>query len=139
MAQQDTLLHRWFEEVWNQGREDAIDELLAADAVVHGMVAPGGGDIVGPAGFKPHYQALRATLGDISVTIEDVLIDGDRIAVRCNVSALHSGAGLGTTPTQRRITLTGMCIARVADGKIVEGWNNFDFLALYQQLGIPLS
>ena len=59
--------------------------------------------------------------------------------MRCTVTATHTGPGLTAAPTNKPASFTGMCIARIKDGKIVEGWNNFDFLSMYQQLGMQLS
>ena len=90
----------------------------------------------GPAAFKPFFHQFRAAFPDIRITVEDALVDGDRIAVRCAVTATHTGPGMTPAPTNKAARFTGMCIARVKDGKIVEGWNNFDFLSMYQQLGM---
>ena len=135
----DTVLHRWFEEVWNQGLESSIDVLLADDAVAHGLGDETGVDLHGPAGFKPFFRKFRAAFPDMRITVEDALMEGDRIAARCSVVATHSGPGLMPAPTNRSVSFTGMCFVRVRDGKLVEGWNNFDFLAMYQQLGMQLS
>ena len=134
-----TLLHRWFDEVWNQGREDAIDELMREDAVAHGLSGDAGAPLRGPAGFKPFYRRFRAAFPDIRITVEDCVVQGDRIMARCHVTATHSGPGLTPEPTGRRVSFTGMCMIRTQDGKLAEGWNNFDFLELYQQLGMRLT
>jgi len=135
----ETVLHRWFEEVWNQGRESSIDELMADGALLHGIATPDGQPMRGAADFKPFYQKFRAAFPDIRITVEDVLIDGDKLAARCSVTATHTGPGVMPRPTNKAVSITGICIARVEKGKIVEGWNNFDFLSLYQQLGMKLS
>ena len=49
--------------------------------------------------------------------------------------ATHTGEGIGITPTDKPVEFTGMTMVRVKDGKIVEAWNNFDFMAMFQQLG----
>jgi steroid delta-isomerase-like uncharacterized protein len=133
-----TLLHRWFEEVWNQGREDSIDELMAEDSVFHGIANVAGSVNNGRAAFKAFYKQFRATFPDIHFTVEDALVDGDKIAVRLVVTATHAGPGITPQPTNRVVTLTGMVFANVRDGKLADGWNNFGFLSLYQQLGMQL-
>ena len=137
-SQGDTLLHRWFEEVWNQGRESVIDELMAEDAIVHGITDDAGNEPRGPAQFKPFFHKFRTAFPDVRITVEDALVDGDKVAVRCAVTATHTGPGM-MPPTNKPTSFTGMCFARVKNGKIAEGWNNFDFLSLYQQLGMTLS
>lgn len=71
-ATPEAVARDWFERVWNQGRESAIDELLAADARMHGLPTPDGKPIVGPAAFKPFYRALR--MG----ALDDAMADRDR-------------------------------------------------------------
>jgi predicted ester cyclase len=93
----------------------------------------------GPTDFKPFFRQFRAAFPDIRITVEDVLVDGDRIAARCSVTAKHTGPGIMPAPTNKSVSITGMCISRVENGKIAEGWNNFDFLSLYQQLGMQLK
>jgi steroid delta-isomerase-like uncharacterized protein len=135
----DTLVHRWFEQVWNQGQEDAIDELLAEDAIAHGLSDQPDSEIRGPAGFRPFFRKFHTAFPDMRINVEDVVVEGDKIAARCVVTATHTGPGVTSVPTGRPTRFTGMCIIRVKDGKISEAWNNFDFLTLYQQLGMQLT
>jgi steroid delta-isomerase-like uncharacterized protein len=130
------VLHRWFEEVWNKGREEAIDEMFAEDAVAHGLLDENGEELRGPAGFKPFFRKFRDAFPDIEVIIEDCICEGDKAAARCTVRAQHTGEGLGVAATGNPVEFTGMAIVRVQDGKIVEAWNNFDFMRLNQQIGL---
>src|SRR5687768_870929 len=115
-----TLLHRWFEEVWNQGRTEVIDEMFACDGIAHGLTDESGNELCGPEGFKPFFMNFRNSFPDLKVTIEDTMVDGDRIAARCTVRGVHSGDGLGLAATHQPVEFTGMTIVRVKDGKIVE-------------------
>lgn len=134
----ETVLHQWFERVWNQGNEAAIDELAVEDFVTHGLEDPSGKGVTGRETFKPFFRQLRAAFPDMHFTIEDAVTQGDKVWVRCRVTAGHTGPGVTATPTNRRVDFTGMCVARVKDGRIVEGWNNFDLLTMYRQLGMEL-
>lgn len=129
------LLRRWFEEVWNKGRAEAIDELFAADGTAHGLVDAGGESLRGPTGFRPFYQKLRDALPDTEVVVEDMVAEGDKVAARCTVRGTHLGDTLGVAASGRAVEFTGICIVRLRDGQIVEAWNNFDFMAMFQQLG----
>ncbi|HEY0101831.1 MAG TPA: ester cyclase [Pyrinomonadaceae bacterium] len=129
------VVSRWFEEVWNKGREEAIDELFAEDGVAHGLADETGEPLRGASGFKPFFRNFRSAFPDIEVVVEDAIAEGDKVAARCRVRATHAGDSLGFAATQRAIEFTGMTFLRVRDGKIVEAWNNFDFLGLRQQLG----
>lgn len=130
-----SFVHRWFDEVWNKGREEAIDEMFADGAIAHGLTDAGGNELCGPAGFKPFFHSFRQAFSDLQVTVEDVVVDGDKMAARCTVKGRHAGEGIGLAATDQPVTFTGMCMLRIKDGKIVEAWNNFDFLTMFQQLG----
>lgn len=130
-----TVLRRWFEEVWNNGRADAIDELFAEDGVAHGLGGEGGGSLRGPANFRVFHQSFREAFPGIEVVVEDAVSEGDKVAVRCTVRAKHEGDSLGFAATNRAVEFTGMSFVRVRDGQIVEAWNNFDFMSMFQQLG----
>lgn len=127
------VLQTWFEELWNQGREETIERLWFTDAVAHGLP---GGDLRGPADFRALYRAFRGAIPDIHISVEKTIAEGDHVAVLCRVTGTHTGEGLGLPPTGRPVEFTGMVIARIADGQLREGWNCFDFLTMYQQLGV---
>jgi steroid delta-isomerase-like uncharacterized protein len=131
-TQSQTILHRWMEEVWNKGRVDAIDEMLAGDAIVHGL----GPEVLrGPEGYRPFYESMHNTFSQIEVVVEDAVEQGDTIAARCTVRGTHTGDGLGVAPTGRRVEYSGMTMVKVKDGKMVAGWNNFDVAGMMQQIG----
>jgi steroid delta-isomerase-like uncharacterized protein len=132
MANPSAVVRRWFEEVWNEGKESTIDELYSSQAVAHGLP---GSALKGPAGFKPFFAQFRAAFPDIHVEVTQCVCEGEMCVVHCVVTGTHTGAGLGA-PTHRPVRFTGMTMARVAGGQIQEGWNEFDFLRMYQQLGI---
>jgi predicted ester cyclase len=80
--QYKTFLHRWFDEVWNQRREDAIDELFAADAVANGLTDTEGRAVRGCEGFKALHRAFLSAYPDLHITVEDTVSEGDKIAAR---------------------------------------------------------
>lgn len=133
MSQQNKeFVRRWFEEVWNNGRTSAVDEMLAADGVIHGL----GGSMRGREAFKNFHAAYREAFPDITIHIDEIVAEGDIVALRWSGTATHRGDTLGFAATQKRIAFTGMGFARVVDGKLVEGWNSFDQLGMFQQLGV---
>ena len=128
------IVRRWFEEVWNQGREVTIDELFAVNGIGYGLgdtEAP----IQGPAGIKPFVRNLRGALPDIHMKIEDIMAENDRVTVRITAEGTHKGGNLGVAPTGRRIRIEGIVVLRIANGQIVEGWNSWDQLGLLRQIG----
>jgi steroid delta-isomerase-like uncharacterized protein len=135
-SESGVVMRRWFEEVWNQGREEAIDEMFAADGVAHGLADENGEELRGPAGFKPFFRRFREAFPDMQVTVEDCICEDDKAAARCTVRAIHQGDGLGVAATNNAVEFDGLCIIRVRDGRIVEAWNNFDFARLNRQIGL---
>jgi steroid delta-isomerase-like uncharacterized protein len=127
------LVQRWFEEVWNQKRVAAIDELLAGHSRLHGL---GALPFDGPAAFKPFHAAFVDAFPDLNIHIDELVAEGDNVAARFTCTGTHTGPGLGIAPTNRRATFTGMTVVRVQDGRAVEAWNNFDRYGLLQQLGV---
>jgi steroid delta-isomerase-like uncharacterized protein len=128
-----TLSRRSFEEIWNQGNLAAIDALYATDQVSHGL----GMDVPpGAAGLKQFVTLYRTAYPDTHFTIEDQIAEGDKVATRWTATGTHQGEFMGIAPTSKRVTVTGIAINRIAGGKIVETWNNFDALGQLQQLGV---
>jgi steroid delta-isomerase-like uncharacterized protein len=134
MQENAKLVHRWFEEVWNQAREETINELFASDAVAYGL-GETDVDVQGPAQFKTFFHNFRTTFPDIHITIEDTIADGDKVTVRLVLEGTHQGDGLGIPPTGRRVRVAGIVIAKITGGQIVAGWNSWDQLGLLRQLG----
>jgi steroid delta-isomerase-like uncharacterized protein len=133
------LLHRWFDEVWNQGSEATIDELLAPDAAIFGL-GEDDTEVRGPAGFRQFFHNFRNSFPDMHMSIEDTVAQGDKAAVRVVMEGTHSGNGLGIQPTGRRVRVSGIVIVQSCAGKLIAGWNSWDQLGLLKQLGaIPTS
>lgn len=135
LEENSALIRRWFEEVWNKGSADAIDEMLAEDAIIHGLSDVSGAELRGPAEFREFHHKFRSAFPDIEAVVEDTVAEDDKVAARCSVRAKHGGDTLGFAATQRPIEITGIAIVRIRDDKIVEAWNNFDFMTMYKQVG----
>ena len=131
-AENKALVRRWFEEVWNQGRVETIDEVFAADGVSHGL----GSDMRGPAEFKPFHAAYRQAFPDVHIDIEDMVAEGDKVAFRWTATGTHRGHLMAIAPTGRASRFEGMGIVRLRHGQIVEGWNVYDQLGMFKQLGV---
>ena len=128
------LMIRWFEEVWNQGKESTIDELAAPDVIGHGL-ADGDVDLHGTAEFKPFVRNMRGAFPDIHISLEDIVVERDMVYARLSVHGTHQGANIGVPPTGRRVHIKAITQMRIAGGQIVEGWNSWDQLGLLRQIG----
>jgi steroid delta-isomerase-like uncharacterized protein len=129
------LIRRWFEEVWNKGRAEAIPEMFAEDGIAHGLSDDVNNPLRGPKGFLPFHAQFREAFPNMEVVVEDQIAEGDMVATRCTVRGKHTGNSLGIAATNSSVEFTGMTITRIRYGKIVEAWNNFDFMKMYRQLG----
>ena len=139
MVQENSLLiRRWFEEVWNRGRMEAIEEMASPDVIGHGQ-AQHATDI-GLKEFRVLAADLRGAFPDMKVTIDDVIEQGDKVVARWTATMTHRGLFLGIAPTGKKATITGTSTQRISGGKIVEGWDNWDQLGLLVQIGaIPAA
>jgi predicted ester cyclase len=132
-ASPSEVLRRWFEQVWNAGNESVIDELYGPSAVAHGQPAT---PVPGPEGFKPVYRMFRQAFPNMHIEVTHAVSEGDLGVVHCRVTGTNTGELMGIAATNRSVDFTGMTMGRVVEGRILEGWNNYDFITMYQQLGV---
>jgi predicted ester cyclase len=129
-AQQREAVIRWFEEVWNKGRREAIEEILPPHFVLHE------GDVAakGPEGFKPFFDRMQASFSGIHVTPHEAISDGDYVCLRWSATMRHTGDGLGMKATGKQVHTTGMSMVRFADGRFAEAWQNWDMVGILEQI-----
>ncbi|HET7108242.1 MAG TPA: ester cyclase [Candidatus Acidoferrum sp.] len=124
---------RWFEEVWNQKKSESVTELLAADCVMHG-ISESGEDVLGTEGFLALHAKLLSAFPDMRFAVHDCFGADDKIVVRWTATMRHTGPGLGIEATGAEIQLRGIGIARIAGGKVQETWDNWDRMAMFEQI-----
>jgi len=110
----------------------AIDELCAADVVIHGASE----DIRGLKDYKQSTSESYSAFPDVHYTIDDMVVEGDKVATRLTMTGTHKGEFMGIPPTNKKVTVWAITIYRIAGGKFVEGWEMSDTLVLMQQLGL---
>jgi len=132
-AQSAELSRRIFEDVWNRKNLNAIDDLISANYIHHDANSPAASGIDGYKQFVNYYMNA---FPDAHFTIDDAFTDGQNDVTRWTVVGTHEGELAGIPRTGRRFSVTGISIARIANGKITESWNNWDALGLMQQLGV---
>jgi len=130
------LVQRWFDEVWNKGRAEAIEEMFDEYGIAHGLSEDPANPITGPRDFRPFHTLFREAFPSMMIVVEDMIAEGDKVAARCSVRARHEGEFLGKSATDSPVEFTGITIVRIDHGKIVEAWNNFDFMTLHRQVGL---
>ncbi len=121
------MVRRWIEEAWDGQNPDAIGELFAPDYAVNG-------EAIGPEGVKRSVGWLKATFGNPSLTVEDLVAEGDKVVMRWALRGEHAGEFMGVAPTGRTVELRGINVYRLAGDKIVENHEVVDIYGLLQQL-----
>ncbi|MFY9804236.1 MAG: ester cyclase [Candidatus Acidiferrales bacterium] len=135
VAENVALMQRWFQEVWNEGRIQTIYDLMDENGVATGQDQPGV-EIRGPAEFVALFNRLHGAFPDMKLTVDDIIAADDKVVVRWSAVMTHTGDHLGIPATNRQARITGITIAQIKDGKIIRGWDNWDQLALMQQLSL---
>jgi steroid delta-isomerase-like uncharacterized protein len=134
MAGNSALIRKWFEEVWNQGREETIDAMCSKKAIGQGQ-AQHGADIHGPEEFKVLWRRIRSAFSSIQVDIQDTIEQDGKVVARWTIAMTHTAPFLGIAPANKRVSVNGISIQRFVDGQIVEAWDSWDQLSLLVQLG----
>ncbi len=133
-AEENKAIVRRFWDVWEQGNIDLVDEVLASDYVNHTPATP---DLpTGPEGVKAVVSMFRSAMPDLRVVVEDMIAEGDKVAVRYTLEGTHEGELFGVPPTGQRLSIKSIAVERVSDGKIREHWRVTDSLDMMQQLGV---
>lgn len=127
------VIRAYVETIFNQQQVDRADELAAADYLDHAALP---GQAPGLQGARKKWAMYLAGIPDLRVSIEDLVAEGDKVAVRRSYEGTHQGELLGVPPTGKHVQIGGISIFRLAGGKIAEHWKQLDRLTLMQQLGV---
>jgi len=128
------IVRRLMEEVWTKGDLSLADQLISANYMHHDASTPDFGP--GPEGEKKRATLYRTAFPDLQFTVEDVIAEDDTVSVRWSSQGTHRGPLSGIGPSGKKVGVTGMTLARFAEGKMVESWINWDALGLLQQLDV---
>src|SRR5712691_5019663 len=134
VEQNKVLVRRFFEEVLNKVDQRAAAEIIAPDFIAHHPAFLDG--IRGPEGIMQMTGMFHAAFPDLHYDPQDLVAEGDRVAVRWSASGTHRGPFQGFPATGKAVTITGIDIFRVGSKQLEEAWVNSDFLGLMQQLGM---
>jgi len=129
---QEKIVRRVFDEVWNQGRLDVIDQVFTNDYVNHDPI----NQTRSAAAFRNVVTKYRSAFPDCRLTIDDLISAGDKVVVRWRFSGTHQGQLEGIPPTGRKVTGSGISINVISGDRIREAYVNWDALGLMQQLGV---
>ena len=130
------VVRRLYKEAWNERKFDLIDQLVSQS---HGLVAPNvSGAAVGPAAYKRQIAAFVAGFPDLRFVVDEIISENDRVVAVWTWSGTHRGEFLGIAPTNKKVSVVGITIHQMANGKILDSHAAWDSLGLVRQLGVDL-
>jgi len=135
----EQVARRFFEELWNERRLEAADELIATDCVTHQLrsaVGPAPSAPRGPEARKEHIRTWLIAFPDLRWEIEASVADDDHVVTWATAHGTHDGMWQGIPPTGREIVIRSVVMHRIVAGQIREDWVVTEALGVYQQLGI---
>lgn len=134
--QNKTNFKRLYEDVFNQGNLAAADELIAPNVIEHQLQPGVDPNASGPELVKQIAKFYRSAFPDLHIKVDDLLAEGDRVAVRVTITGTHQGELMGIPPTGKRVGFGSIDIVRFEEGKFVEHWGETDTMTMMQQLGV---
>lgn len=133
LSEENKAVVRRFWQAFEANDQAALDDVLAPDFVAHSPSSPE------PQNRETHLQGVRmfnTSFSDRQFVVEDMVVDGDKVATRTTLRGIHTGALQGFAPTGKPMSATGLTIEQVKDGKIVSRWFSFDAGRVMKELGL---
>lgn len=131
------VIRRIVEEVFNQGKVEVVDEVLSENftdhTLAHAFLGGTGGH---REGFKQMVRSVLAAFSEFKAEIDQMIAEGDYVAMRNHATGIHTGPFMGIPPTQKRINMVDYHFFRFQNGKIAEHWNQLNTLEILQDLGV---
>ncbi len=128
----ETTVRRFVDEVINDGNYSVLHELVHADYVYRSP----GTELRGQAALAELFNAYRSGLPDLNVSVDDMIVAGDKVVISITLCGTHTGDLMGIPATGRPVKVHGMVLSRLEHGKIAEEWEILDMLGMFQQLGV---
>lgn len=129
-----TVARRFREDLWKSGNLSLADEIIDRNCLVHARIPVAIDFSTGPEAMKHLLFFYHLTFSEITMTVEDIIAEGDLVAVRWRGQGSHTGELFGIPATGREVHTSGTDLLRIVDGRIVEGWVNWDEIGMLEQL-----
>jgi steroid delta-isomerase-like uncharacterized protein len=128
------IVRRLYEEAWNRRKLELVSDLISPSHALHDNNSSGSS--VGPEAYKALMALYLAAFPDLRFTVEDTVAEKDKVAASWSISGTHKGEFWGVRPTNKKISMDGITIHHIANGKIIDSYISFDALGLMRQLGV---
>jgi steroid delta-isomerase-like uncharacterized protein len=131
------LARRLYDECWNRGKLDLVDEVFSKDCKYHDAVFP----TLGPGGdsMRRHIQMCRTAFPDLTFKVDDIIAEKDEVVVHWTARGTQQGQFLGVAPTNRNAEVSGTTICKIRNNRIVEQWADWNLLTLLERLGVTTA
>ncbi|MFE3059474.1 ester cyclase [Nocardia sp. NPDC059239] len=133
--QNKALIEQYIKRVWNEGDWSFAEEIVDPDVVFHDQIREGRFP-PGRAGMRAAMEVVRTGMPDFTLDVHEMIAEGDLVVIRWSSTATHAGMFNGFPATGRVATLYAISMVRIADGRIVEGWQEADQLGMGRQMGM---
>jgi steroid delta-isomerase-like uncharacterized protein len=134
-AENKAVVRRLYEEVWNKRKLELINELISPSHALQAPNVAGSVVAVGPEAYKRQLMLFLAGYSDLYWTIEDLIAEDDKVVACWTVSGTHRGEFMGVQATNKKVSVDGITIHHIANGKIMDTYSNWDVFGMMQQLG----
>jgi steroid delta-isomerase-like uncharacterized protein len=128
------IVRRLYEAVWNERKLEVVDELISPSHALHEPTVSG--SQVGPEAYRQQVARFTTPFPDLRFAIEDIVSENDKLVVSWIISGTHKGEFMGIPPTGKKISVEGITINHIANGKILDSYVSWDALGLMRQLGV---
>jgi steroid delta-isomerase-like uncharacterized protein len=133
-AENKAIVRRLYEEVWNKRKLELVSEIISPS---HALQAPNvAGTAIGPEAYKRQVLRFLEGYSDLHWTIEDLIAEEDKVVACWTISGTHRGEYLGIPATNKKVSVDGITIHHIANGKIMDSYSNWDALGMMQQIGV---
>jgi steroid delta-isomerase-like uncharacterized protein len=130
------VIRRFYKEAWNERHLEVVDQLVSPS---HALVSPrASGSAVGPAAYKKQIASFITGFPDLRFAVEETICEEDKVVAPWTFTGTHKGEFLGIAPTNKKVSIAGITIHQVADGKILDSQAMWDAISLLHQLGVEL-
>jgi steroid delta-isomerase-like uncharacterized protein len=130
------VIRRLYQEVWNDQKLEVADQVISKTHALNEPTVVGAA--VGPENYKRQAKRFITAFPDLRFTVDELLAEKDKVVAAWTLSATHKGEFLGLAPTGKRISVSGITIHHVADGKILDSYAIWDALTLLPQMDVVL-
>jgi steroid delta-isomerase-like uncharacterized protein len=129
------IVRRLYEEVWNKRKLEIVSDLISPSHALHDNFNSSGSS-VGPEAYRAQIAVFLAAFPDLRFAVEDIVVEKDKVAASWTISGTHKGEFWGVRPTNKKVSMDGITIHHIANGKIIDSYISSDTLGLMRQLGL---